>query len=333
MKISIIIPVYNSEDTLDLCLAAIFKSELKDYEVVVVDDASGDASVKIAQKYPCRLIALKENKGAAAVRNIGAGNANGDILVFVDSDVVVYPAALNQLICHLDDPGITGAVGMYSLKNRFGNFLSQYKHMVVCFRDLMTDDVNQDSFKAAFLAIRKEAFLSLPFDENIKRASIEDIEFGRQLIKRGFRFILDKNIQVEHVKRFGLKDYFRNQYQRSCDIAMNYLTQGSQKFYLTKTRKNSYAKAYILRAPLSVAFVFFVLLAVFLKAPLILFGSVVVFISSMMLEYRFLHFVLKERKIIFTLQCVLFYLVDGFISSLGIFRAGLKFCCFRRANV
>ena len=332
MKISIIIPVYNSEDTLDLCLAAIFKSELKDYEVVVVDDASGDASVKIAQKYPCRLIELTENKGAAAVRNIGAGSAKGDILVFVDSDVIVYPVALNQLIRHLDDTGITGAVGMYSLKNRFGNFLSQYKHMVVCFRDLMTNDVNQDSFKAAFLAIRKEAFLSLPFDELIKRASIEDIEFGRQLIKRGFRFILDKNIQVEHVKKFGLKNYFRNQYHRSCDIAMNYLTQGSQKFYYTKVRKNFYAKTYILRVPVSAAFIFFVLLAVIFKVPVILIGSAGLFIFSMVLEHKFLHFALKERGIIFALQCALFYMVDGFISSLGIFRAGLKFCCFRRAN-
>ncbi|MEI6863640.1 MAG: glycosyltransferase family 2 protein, partial [Candidatus Omnitrophota bacterium] len=295
MKISIIIPVYNSEDTLDLCLEAVFKSDIKDYEVVVIDDASHDSSVKISQKYPCRLIALKENRGAASARNIGAKSAGGSILVFIDSDIVVYPSAIGELVRHLDEAGIAGAVGMYSAKNRFGNFLSQYKHMVVCFRDLMTEDVNKDSFKAAFLALKKEVFSCLSFDENIKRASIEDIEFGRELISKGFRFVLDKDIRVEHIKRFGMKSYFKNQYHRSYDIGMNYMVRGSHKFYLTKERGNFYAKAYILRVPLSAAFALFTLMAAAFKSLLILIGSAMVLVFSIILEHKFLYYSRKER--------------------------------------
>ena len=330
IRISIIVPTHNSKDTLAMCLAAISRSELKDYEIVVVDDGSDDASVKIAQKYPCRLIALKENKGASAARNIGVKSAGGSILVFVDSDVVVYPAAIAELVRHLDDPGIAGAVGTYSTKNRFGNFLSQYKHMIVCYRDQMTKDVNEDSFKAAFLATKKEAFSGILFDENIEHASIEDIELGRELIGKGLRFVLDKSIRVEHVKGFNVKSYFRNQYYRSRDIGMSYLTQGSYKFYLSLTRGNFYAKAHVLRIPLSIAFAFFILLATVLNTPTLLIGSLMVFVFSIGLERKFLYFALKERGGAFAIKCSLFYIVDGLICSLGVLKACLRFYFHRR---
>jgi glycosyltransferase involved in cell wall biosynthesis len=332
MKISVIVPVCNAAETLDLCLSAVCGSALEDHEVVVVDDASRDDSVMIAHKYPCRLIELKENQGAAAARNAGARSAGGQVLVFIDSDIVVPPDAIARLVRHLEDPAIAGAIGVYSLKNRFPNFLSQYKHMVVCFRDLMTGDVNQDSFKTAFLALKKEAFQSLEFDETLKHASIEDIEFGRKLIAKGFRFILDKDIQVEHVKKFGVSKYFRNQYQRSRDIGMSYMTARSHKFYLSKARKNAYAKAYVLRAPLGAAFFLLVFLAALCRVPLVLAGAAAIMAVSVVLERQFLGFVRKERGTGFALQCALFYMADGFICSLGVFRAALDLMLKKRSH-
>ena len=89
MKISIIIPVYNASLTLKECLDAIFNSHFKNFEVIVVSDNSPDNSVKLAKEYRCKVIELSENKGPAFARNIGAQAAEGDVLLFLDSDVVI----------------------------------------------------------------------------------------------------------------------------------------------------------------------------------------------------------------------------------------------------
>jgi glycosyltransferase involved in cell wall biosynthesis len=330
MKVSIIIPVYNSQDTLDLCLSAIYKSEVNDFEVLVVDDASTDSSIEIAKRYPCRLIELEENNGAAVARNKGVKNSLGAVVVFIDSDIVVYPKAIGSLIRDLESPHISGAVGLYSLENRYKNFLSQYKHMAVCFRDIMTDDVNQDSFKAAFVALKKEVFKDIFFDENFKRASIEDIEFGRALIAKGFRFVLDKDIQVEHVKRFSLKTYFKSQYRRAYDIGARYLTKEYRKFYFNKARKNFYAKAYVLRVPISSMFILVFIFYLLSKNTAHLYLLMTIFVSSIFIERKFLEFCFKKRGAVFTLQSCFFYFIDGFICTLGVFKALLSFSLIKK---
>ena len=85
MKISIIIPVYNSSFTLKECLDSIFSSTFKDYEVIVVSGNSTDDSIKIAKQFQIKIIELPENKGPAFARNEGAKISKGDILLFIDS--------------------------------------------------------------------------------------------------------------------------------------------------------------------------------------------------------------------------------------------------------
>ena len=87
--ISVIIPVYNSGNTLKECLDSIFNNITEKFEVIVVSDNSKDNSIDIAKNYKCKIIELKENSGPAFARNIGADSAFGDLLLFVDSDVVV----------------------------------------------------------------------------------------------------------------------------------------------------------------------------------------------------------------------------------------------------
>ena len=93
-KISVIIPFFYSKDhnigkkkyfsllSFEKCLAAIFKSEYKNFEVIAVSDASSLESVEIAKKYPCKIINIKKNSGAGHARNKGSKIASGEILVF-----------------------------------------------------------------------------------------------------------------------------------------------------------------------------------------------------------------------------------------------------------
>ena len=74
-KVSVIIPTFNSEDCIADCLSAIFESDFKDFEVIVVDDGSKDSTLEIAERFPIEVVKHDENRGAAISRNNGAKKA------------------------------------------------------------------------------------------------------------------------------------------------------------------------------------------------------------------------------------------------------------------
>lgn len=90
-KVSVIIPVYNTEKYLSKCLDSVLNQTLSDIEIICINDCSSDNSLKILNEYlskdnRIRIIDFKENKGAASARNAGIDNAKGDYIGFVDSD-------------------------------------------------------------------------------------------------------------------------------------------------------------------------------------------------------------------------------------------------------
>lgn len=110
MSLSIIIPIYNVEDTLRRCLRSVLAQIDNRMEVVLIDDGSTDASRQIAEEMTadranCRLI-CQTNRGLSAARNAGIDVATGDYLTFVDSDDFVaegtYTALLAVLAAHPD---------------------------------------------------------------------------------------------------------------------------------------------------------------------------------------------------------------------------------------
>ncbi|MCI8778348.1 MAG: glycosyltransferase family 2 protein [Bacilli bacterium] len=88
--ISIIIPVYNTEDYLDKCLSSIINQTYKNIEIIIIDDGSTDNSKKIIKQYmnkDCRIsYYYQNNSGVAIARNSGIDKAQGDYIAFIDSD-------------------------------------------------------------------------------------------------------------------------------------------------------------------------------------------------------------------------------------------------------
>lgn len=110
MRLSIIIPIYNVEDTLQRCLESVLAQVDETMEVVLINDGSTDSSGQIAEEMTagrgnCRLI-HQTNKGLSAARNAGIEVATGDYLTFVDSDDFIaegtYAALLAVLATHPD---------------------------------------------------------------------------------------------------------------------------------------------------------------------------------------------------------------------------------------
>jgi hypothetical protein len=182
-SISAIVPATDRPPTLPACLTALEVAGAD--EVIVVDTPSG--------------------LGPAGARNAGVRRATGELLVFVDSDVLVHPDALTRLrAAFAEDDGLVAVFGSYD--DRVATLGT-----VASFRNLLHHVVHQRSageartFWAGLGAVRRDAFASVGgFDAaRYPHPSIEDIELGTRLATRG-RVLLDPRIQGTHLKEWTL---------------------------------------------------------------------------------------------------------------------------------
>ena len=92
MRLSIVIPVYNTEPYLEKCLGSCLKQDIdiSDYEIVIVNDGTKDNAMSVAERfgdeYPNVRIISQENAGLSVARNVGLSHSEGDYVWFVDSD-------------------------------------------------------------------------------------------------------------------------------------------------------------------------------------------------------------------------------------------------------
>ena len=108
MRFSIIIPAYNAEAYLQRCLDSIFSQEFTGYEVIVIDDGSTDGTAALLEGYPQVKVIHQENQGMATARNRGLDAAQGDYILFVDSDDELMPHALSNLAPQINGEDIIG---------------------------------------------------------------------------------------------------------------------------------------------------------------------------------------------------------------------------------
>lgn len=202
--ISVIVPVYNAEHFLPLCLDAILASSRPPDEIIVVDDLSTDRSAAIARDRGAVVLDTGRRAGPGAARNLAARKATGDVLFFVDADVVLRPDSIAQLASNFEEEsGIASVFGSYDDQPPEKNFVSQYKNL---HHHYVHQRANPEAstFWAGCGAVLRTVFLELGgFDEG-KYAipSIEDIELGHRLKKNGYRIVIDKKLQATHLKKW-----------------------------------------------------------------------------------------------------------------------------------
>lgn len=109
VKLSIIIPVYNAERSLDSCIGSIINQTYDNLEIILINDGSKDSSAKILKKWESRdnriIVINQENKGAAAARNKGLDIASGTYIGFVDADDTIEQECYEQLLKNIISRG------------------------------------------------------------------------------------------------------------------------------------------------------------------------------------------------------------------------------------
>jgi glycosyltransferase involved in cell wall biosynthesis len=208
LRVSVVIPVYNGGEDLRKCMQAISESSYRAHECILVDDASTDGMAdEVAEAHGARVIHLKKQSGPGVARNAGVNEATGDVIFFVDADVLLHPDSLAIAVRTLESEPDTAAVfGSYDDEPSHPSFFSQY-------RNLFHHWVHQTAGKEASTfwtgcgAIRREIFLAMGgFDTNYRRPSIEDIELGSRMYRSGYRIRLDKALLCKHMKQWKFWD-------------------------------------------------------------------------------------------------------------------------------
>jgi len=99
-KVSVIIPAYNEEETIERTLLSITKSDYPDFEVLVIDDGSKDRTLEIAKKFEGKYIRVfhKENGGKGTALNFGIKHAQGKIIFSMDADTTVAPQSMKNMV-------------------------------------------------------------------------------------------------------------------------------------------------------------------------------------------------------------------------------------------
>ena len=202
--ISVIVPTYNGGQYLDSCLSALRHCLYVPYEIMVIDNGSVDHSRKIAHDHGVGIVDCPEPSGPGAARNQGARYAKGEILLFVDADVVIQSDALLRVLAAFQEHEDLAAVfGSYDNQPAAQNFISQYKNLLNHFVH-QHSNTEAETFWGGCGAIRADVFHRIGgFNETTyPQASIEDIEMGYRLRRAGYRIVLDKDLQGQHLKEW-----------------------------------------------------------------------------------------------------------------------------------
>jgi glycosyltransferase involved in cell wall biosynthesis len=219
MKVSVVIAMYNAQDSILSCLQALAAQECLPAEVIVVDNNSTDQSKDIVQKAVLSLSKLKIvlcheiQKGPSATRNKGAALAQGDILAFTDADCIAHPSWIKNIRTAFEkEPSLDAVGGINKLTGQATTTMEKFllpfwlsPHLT---KGIVSkkDDFFAEKFIVPFnCAFKKSFFVSLGgFDASFKTGEDIDITL-RAVDKKGHLIAWDPSIMVYHQQRISFK--------------------------------------------------------------------------------------------------------------------------------
>ena len=290
-------------------------------EVIVVDDYSSDFTGELASKMGARLISMEKNGGPGAARNRAAAGAIGNILWFVDADVVVHPGSASKISRVLEDREIFAVFGSYDDRPTAQNFASQYKNLVHRFYH-QKGKSDASTFWAGCGAVRKDIFQELDgFDiERFKVPSIEDIELGYRLTGAGGRIRLIHDLQATHLKKWTLAGIVKTDiFCRAIPWARLMLGGGGITDDLNVGRGE--------RGRAFIGGLFFLLLFTTLVRPALVWLPVLAFCLALIVNIELFRFFQKCRSTAFAFAAIAFhqfyYLYSGVVFAFCLLEAKL----------
>jgi glycosyltransferase involved in cell wall biosynthesis len=223
MDISVVIPVFNAEKTIEACLASLYGQSNKPLEIIIVDNGSTDGTKNIVldvihrhrEVLPTYYL-FEVRKGPSFARNCGASEAKGEIMAFMDADCIADPSWLLCLSDSFQDRevgAVAGSIIGYNKKTAIDKF-----HALFTMRALPSSQLFQEfklisgGFPTANFSIRNALFRSLGgFDEAIPIYA-EDYDLCARIYESGAHIYFNKEAMVFHQHRQFLQTTWMQSY-------------------------------------------------------------------------------------------------------------------------
>jgi len=203
LSISVIIPAWNAGRTIAECLNAIAIQTIALLETIVVDDCSSDDTPALARSVGAKVLCLSKNAGPAAARNLGAGTARGDVVLFLDADVIIPENLVETMSRHFNDESVAAVQTIYTPGCAGAGLVTQYQNFYYHHSLGRLKSGKVAIFATWCAAVRLPVFLELGgFNECIPEPTVEDEEFGYAVADSGGVIYLDTSLQVTHLARY-----------------------------------------------------------------------------------------------------------------------------------
>jgi glycosyltransferase involved in cell wall biosynthesis len=179
-SVSIVIPTYNEEDYIGLCLEAIAAQTIKPKEVIVVDNNSSDNTVNIVQKFPFATLVREPDQGLFYARNTGMDHATADVIARIDGDTMVEPdwiAAITDAFSDPDVCAVSGPVGYHDMP--LAEFTRRAENALL----LVAKAGKYDFLMGANMAITRKAWRVIRRELCNESFLLEDIDIAIHLMQ------------------------------------------------------------------------------------------------------------------------------------------------------
>src|SRR5438105_1761093 len=185
-KVSIVVRCYNEEAHIGRLLSGILQQTIKDFEIILVDSGSTDATLSIARQYPVHILHITPREFSfGRSLNKGCAAAEGDLLVFASAHVYpLYEDWLEKLIYPLEQ---CEAVAL-SYGGQRGNEATKYsEHQVFAhwFPPEPNDDQDHPFCNNANAAVRRSVWERFPYDEQL--TGLEDLDWAKRVMRAGYK--------------------------------------------------------------------------------------------------------------------------------------------------
>jgi len=215
-KVSVIIPIYNTENYLERCVNSVLTQTHNNLEIILINDGSTDNSLDICKKLADkdkRIILIdKENTGVSNTRNIGIEKSSGNYIIFIDSDDLIDKNYISLMLEKMETNNVNVVVSGITFCDELLNFIKEQlypvNNKILKFKDIKEDIITTGYFNSVCKALyKKEIFKDLRFNEQLK--------YGEDLL---FSFSILYNNDIYYIKNCG---YFYVQNQNSLTHSTN----------------------------------------------------------------------------------------------------------------